>query len=48
MKSEDAVKFKYLGLDLEQSSQYITLNQDLYVQKLDYLPVHEGLLTPKQ
>ena len=44
VKSEDAVKFKYLGLDLKQSSQYITLNQDLYVHKLDYLPVLEGLL----
>ena len=44
VKSEDAVKFKYLGLDLKQSSQYIMLNQDLYVHKLDYLLVHEGLL----
>ena len=44
VKSEDAIKFKYLGLDLKQSSQNITLNQYLYVQKLDYLPVHEGLL----
>ena len=44
VKSEDVVKFKYLGLDLKQSSQYIMLNQDLYVHKIDYLPVHEGLL----
>ena len=44
VKSEDAVKFKYLGLDFKQSSQYIMLNQDLYVPKQDYLPVHEGLL----
>ena len=38
------IPFKYLGLDLKQSSQYITLNQDSYVHKLDYLPVREGLL----
>ena len=44
VKSEDAVKFKYMGLDLKQSSQYIMLNQDLYVHKLDYLLVLEGLL----
>ena len=38
VKSENAVKFKYLGLDLKQSSQYIKLNHDLYVHKVDYLP----------